>query len=139
MRLIRKFFKWIFKEEYKRMIELIVDVQESSARALKNTKECYECSKEIIEEAKHVIQYVEQLKASLGCLDISCDVSYYGKSWAVISLQGEKEALIKFIDLRDRDLREICQFLSRYDRVKVDANPQDVHRMNEIIHIMKDK
>ena len=139
MKLIKKFFKWVFKEEYNKMIEIVMDVQESSARALKNTKDCYECSKEIIESAKCVEEYAQQLKASLGCLDISCDISYYGKSWAVISLQGEKETLIKFVDLRDRDLREICQFLSHYDRVKIDANPQDVHRMNEIIHIMKDK
>lgn len=59
----------------------------------------------------------------LGNLDVSVDVHYRSRSWAVISIQGHTSDYIKFIDLGSRDIQEIQMFLSKFDRGKVDANP----------------
>ena len=61
----------------------------------------------------------------LGNLDVSVDVHMKSGSWAVVSLQGKRADYIKFIDLNDKDIREIQHYLSLFDRerVKIDANP----------------
>ncbi|MDV3793342.1 hypothetical protein CMU23_01505 [Elizabethkingia anophelis] len=58
-------------------------------------------------------------------LDISVDVHYRAKSWAVISIQGERTDFIKFIDLGRSDILEIHKFLRYFDRAKIDAAPQE--------------
>lgn len=45
------------------------------------------------------------------------------KSWAVISIEGEKTVLIKFIDLGKSDIQQIATFLRNFDRRKIDATP----------------
>ncbi len=66
----------------------------------------------------------------LNNIDVSVDVHQchrYSNSWAVVSLQGTKVDYIKFIDLGDRDIREIASFLRKYERicnVKIDAHPE---------------
>lgn len=58
-------------------------------------------------------------------LDVSVDVHHYSKSWAVISLQGKSCDYIKFVDLDHKDIMEIAGFISRFDREKVDATPNE--------------
>ncbi|PIF44901.1 hypothetical protein CLU96_1898 [Chryseobacterium sp. 52] len=66
------------------------------------------------------------IKDLLKNLDVSVDYHYkYSKSWAVISLQGNRSDFIKFIDLGDRDIYEIQRFLRQFDRTKVDAAPAE--------------
>jgi len=69
------------------------------------------------------IQY-KRIENLLGNLDISVDVHYRAKSWAVISIQGERTDFIKFIDLGRKEIDEIYRFLRHFDRTKVDAEPR---------------
>lgn len=66
----------------------------------------------------------DRINNLLNNLDISVDVHYRANSWAVISIQGERSDFIKFIDLGRSDINEIYNFLRRYDRTKVDAEPR---------------
>ena len=106
--MIRKFFKWIFKSELQELNSQIQKTKEATA-----TLESYQKS------LKNVLQNI----------DISVDVHEYhrySKSWAVISLQGQKSDYLKFIDLGDADIRHIQQFLRQFERnanIKIDASP----------------
>lgn len=61
----------------------------------------------------------------LNHFDISIDINpnpKYSKSWAVISIQGKNEDFIQFIDdVSDKDIREISEFLRRFNRYKIDC------------------
>jgi hypothetical protein len=102
--MIRKLFQWIFKKE---LIELE-----------KATKKCNDAF------INYQIQE-KRIKNLLGNIDVSVDVHHYSPSWACISIQGQKMDYIKFIELGDADLREISNFLRRFDRGKVDASPHE--------------
>lgn len=60
----------------------------------------------------------------LNNLDISVDHHIYSKSWAVISIQGKRQDFIKFIDLGEKDIQQISNFLKNFDRTKIDASPE---------------
>ncbi len=107
--LIKKLFNWIFKAE------------------LENLKTELEKANNIcrsLNEHKRIFDNV------LSGIDVSVDVHEYdhkySPSWAVISLQGQKSDYIKFINLGDRSIRDIAEFLRRYERdsnIKIDATP----------------
>jgi hypothetical protein len=101
--MIKKIFSWIFKDELQRL-EKVIEATEKLNKTL---------------GAKH--SRVDNL---LDNLQVSVDHHMFSRSWAVISIQGKKSDYIKFIDLGERDIREIQQFISRYDRSKVDCAPQ---------------
>lgn len=67
---------------------------------------------------------LEAMKILFKHFEISVDVHEKQGSWAVISAQGEKRTLIKFIDLSDKHIQEIAAFLKNFERKKIDANPQ---------------
>jgi hypothetical protein len=102
-KMIRKIFKWIFKKE---LLELNIATHKYNDAFINyQTQE-------------------KRIKNLLDNIDISVDYHQYSPSWAVISIQGEKQDYIKFIDLGKADIREIASFLKKYDRSKVDAAPQ---------------
>lgn len=106
--MIRKFFNWIFASELQQLNEQI------------------RLSKEELERTKNMQGILNKL---LKDIDVSVDVHQYrgARSWAVVSLQGEKTDYIKFIDLGSAELREIQTFLSQFDRserIKVDVSPE---------------
>ncbi|PKQ69373.1 hypothetical protein BZG01_00095 [Labilibaculum manganireducens] len=106
--MLRKLFKWIFKDELQQL--------EAQIKIAKEAVLNYESQEKRI---KNVLQNI----------DVSVDVHEYHKyspSWACISLQGVKSDYIKFIDLKDADIHHISSFLRRYERdlnIKVDASP----------------
>ncbi|MCT4637337.1 MAG: hypothetical protein N4A72_06480 [Bacteroidales bacterium] len=108
--LTRRFFRWLFASELNKL----------NQQLLQNSELTSECTRQL-----NIIR--DLLKG----LDISVDVHEYpsrhSPSWAVISLQGRKMDYIKFINLGDRDLKEITRFLRHFDiennRVKIDAHP----------------
>jgi hypothetical protein len=69
--LIKKVFRWICQAELER---------------LENT----------IKEQEN---YSVQLKEMIGNIDVAVDVHQYGRSWAVVCIQGERTDYVKFIDL----------------------------------------
>lgn len=104
--MIRKFFKWVFREE------------------LENLHVQIEMSKTL---AKGIRDQRRAIDNVLNSIDVSVDVNEYSynKSWAVVSLQGKRADFVKFIDLRDSEIREIEKFLRRFERhhLKIDASP----------------
>lgn len=82
-----------------------------------------------INQADSLIRHIEKKSESVDSLlqgiDLSVDVNYQSRSWAAISIQGKVD-YIKFIDLGQRDVREIQGFLRQFERsknIKVDADP----------------
>lgn len=83
---------------------------------------------DILKHCERIIQrndaLIEINKSLLDKTEVSVDVHNKSDSWAVISLEGEKKTYIKFIDLSDKDIEEIAEFLSHFDRRKIDATPR---------------
>jgi len=102
--MIRKFFRWIFRNELESLEQQIED------------NACI---------GDKLQQQYERMNNIFDNLDVSVDLHHHAPSWAVISIQGERTDYIKFVDLGNRDIREIGRFLSMFDRQKVDANPRD--------------
>lgn len=94
--IIEKIFTWIFKSQLTKL-EAQIRLSEKQTTSVNNM---------------------------LGNIDVSVDVHQRSPSWAVISIQGKKTDYIKFIDLGEREIRDIQMFLRNFDRTKVDANPQ---------------
>lgn len=106
--IIRNIFRFALKEEIDRL----------------NRKE-----KELDSRISESIKHMNTFKQLLDNIDVSVDVheNSYSPSWAVISLQGQKTDYIKFIDLRDSDIRDVSFFLRRYEKlrnIKIDASPR---------------
>lgn len=107
-KIIKRFFAWCFREELSHYNEVIS-----------------QCEKERI----LLKEQINRTKNVLSNFDVSVDVHHHAPSWAVVSLQGGKTDYLKFIDLGDRNIREISQFLSQFDRknqIKIDCSPMEV-------------
>jgi len=101
--MIRKLFNWIFKAEL-----------ETLKRNISNAEKLTE----------ELLIKKEKIDNLLGNIDISVDHHLYAPSWAVISIQGKESDYIKFIELGEKDIRDLQLFLQRYDRKKVDSLPR---------------
>jgi hypothetical protein len=106
---MRKLFNWLFKKE-------IADLHAKWT--------------EVNTVAGHVRLQYREMRKMYDTLDISVDVhdpSYTkARSWAVLSLQGDKSTMVKFVDLGDNDIHEIAAFLRKFEKdrgIKVDASP----------------
>lgn len=110
MRFIKSIFRWAFKSE---LSELNAEI--------KRTKEL----------TSKYLQYEIELNRIMSFFDVSVDVHQeYSKSWAVISLQGQRADYIKFFNLGEVDIKEISKFLRNFERVrniKIDATPSTSH------------
>lgn len=108
---MKKIFRWIFKEE------------------LDSLQKQIDKSKQIRQEFDYIKKKYEEKEKKFDNLfkniDVSVDVHHYAPSWAVISIQGQKQDYIKFINLGQADLLEIKRFLSHFDRDKVDCAPNE--------------
>jgi len=105
--MIRKFFKWIFKDE---LNTLYLEIKKS---------------KNIVNDLSEQKKMFDKVFSNI---DVTIDVHEYkhSPSWAVISLQGQKCDYIKFMDLGESDIREIQKFLRSFERsckIKIDASP----------------
>lgn len=107
--LIKKFFHWLFSEELTKLNQKIKQADD------------------LIHSTANLQRTIKQV---FNNLDISIDVREQkyepAKSWAVISLQGERADFVKFINLGDREINEISRFLRQFDRInriKIDAPP----------------
>lgn len=86
-----------------------------------------------IEDIQEVVRLnsesLRDINSFINHIDVSVDIhqTEYSRSWACISIQGEKQDYVKFMDLGNRDAREIAEFLRRFERArnwKIDANPE---------------
>lgn len=104
--MIKKIFSWIFKQELIQLKQAVSELNIAKAALEVNQK---------------------RLENILDNFDISVDHHPYGRSWAVISIQGKKADYIKFIDLGESEIRAIQRFVSQFDRSKVDTAPHFSH------------
>jgi len=119
-KMIRKFFKWLFQSELR---ELNIQTKIVKENNLKFNS------------------YEKTFKEVLSHIDVSVDVhdqkfDRYARSWAVVSLQGQKADYIKFIDLGNEDMRHIQLFLRQFERsnnIKIDARP-DASKWLKLFH-----
>ena len=71
----------------------------------------------------HYTKFYNQMELIMKLTNVGLDISpqsssgrQYDRSWACICLQGAKDiAYMKFVDLGDRDIRDIQEFLRRYE------------------------
>lgn len=115
--MIRSLFKLLFKSEFNELQDLKAKVNN-----LENQHSRFES------EADRLNKISNQISRIIDLSDVSVDVHEYyrANSWAVISIQGESTDYIKFIDLRNQDVREIGSFLRKFERrtnIKIDASP----------------
>lgn len=104
---IKKIFRWIFSEE-------LNNLEKQSQR--------------LDEELNNAIQIGKHLEHILNGVGVAVDVNLeskgrYSGSWAAICIQGERHDFVKFVDLRESEIRDIHRFLQNFDREKrcVDA------------------
>jgi hypothetical protein len=99
--MLKKLFRWIFRDELENLNSKI-----------------------------NKVDYLEEnLQNLLSNIDVGVDIHEfdhrYSPSWAVISIQGQKQDFIKFMNLGSSDIREIERFLRHFEKnVKIDATPQ---------------
>lgn len=103
-KLLRRLFFWLFKEDFERMNKL-----ESDLKRLTHRQKCATQEAEV---------HAERIRKLMGNIDISVNIHHRSNSWVVISLQSGQNDYIKFIDLRNQDVKEIAHFLRQYDREK---------------------
>lgn len=105
--MIRKLFRWVFSAE-------LIRLEREVSIAAKNNAS--------------FIKYKRNLEDLLNNIDVTVDVEYghgYAKSWAVVSIQGEKTDFIKFFDLGRTDMLNLRDYLMKFDRnIKTDATPE---------------
>jgi hypothetical protein len=80
------------------------------------------------EELENFRKQAKRLDTILNEVDVSVSVEQRSRSWAVISIQGERSDFIKFINLNNQDIYDVHRFLSQYDRknnITIDAAPSD--------------
>lgn len=114
-KIIKAIFEWVFEDEIEQLrnsIRIAVAINQKNSLCQARFEELF------------------------GNMSVSVDVHQtfhrHSKSWAVISLQGEKYDYIKFCDLRDKDIREIGRFLSNFE----DRN-QTIDAVPEVSKILK--
>lgn len=117
----RKFFKRIFIKETKEMEVLLSNINKTVLRIIEKEKE-WDLK---LAEVHHRSQKLDNLFDNL---DISIDqhMNKYSKSWAVVSIQGQKSDFIQFFDLGQSDIRQIQDFLRSFDKrsnIKIDSFP----------------
>lgn len=123
-KLIRKLLCWAFPEIKERLSSMKKDYTEQ-LNLSKQILEGYEEQLKICQDANNLAGHAMNIiKLLLQNFEVSVDIHEKEGSWAVISLQGEKKTLIKFIDLSDKDIQEIAMFLRNFERRKIDAHPQ---------------
>ena len=111
-RLLTKIFSWIFSERIK-ALDKSLEIAAANNRVMGDK-----------------IEFLQQL---VGNMHVGIDVheNDYSPNWAVICIQGEKANFIKFMRMRDNDLREIQHILRSFERFgardyqfTIDAAPQ---------------
>lgn len=105
-KLIKRFGRWLLSDEIKEQKEIIGDLkkQRKQTLALNN--------------------YLENV-LGLG-LDVTQHPGRYSKSWAAICIQGKSHDFVRFVNLRDSEIRHINNFLRQFDRANspcIDAEP----------------
>ena len=66
------------------------------------------------------------IKEVVGDKDASCNVDVHLRtpSWAVVNLKGKGRTYLKFIKLKDKDCKDILNYLRRFQNCDLDECPE---------------
>lgn len=129
MNIIKKLFSWVFKKELSELDASLAQASKANDLLIDSIGVLRIKLHNVDEMLTKVSKQEKVLTDVLKSLDVSVDLhenNKYARSWAVISIQGEKMDYLKFIDLGDGEIRDIANFLRRYERkfnIKIDCAP----------------
>ena len=127
MKLKGKLKNWLFKEELNdiEMIKTELKTVASNTEEIRSTYD--ECLKQINQAYKILCEAIDKHNKSYTLLedcrkfmnsicDVGVDVGHYGAdhSWAVICVHGKID-YVKFVDMNQRDIMDIANFLRRFE------------------------
>ena len=115
----QKIKDWLFAEELKDIQQSKNDYENAKNEYI-NLKDGYERSKNLLNEA--YIEYKKSKDIVVDCqkmmnsiCDVGTDIGFYNDhSWAVICIHGKVD-YVKFIDMRQEDVRSIVGFLKNFE------------------------
>lgn len=120
---MKRLFRWIFKYELRALGRYGTESAKINLELKHSLERNTYLMNENIKRGKEFDIKLEKLNNALGNIDVSVDVNEYSRSWAVISIQGEKTDFIRFVDLGRSDIEAIGRFMRNFDRSKFDAPP----------------
>jgi hypothetical protein len=132
--IFRKFLLgWLLREEYNNLKVLIDTFKDTEKRIILKERNLDSKINEVHDRSRKLDILFENL-------DVSIDhhINKYSRSWAVISLQGQKMDYIKFMDLGNDGVMEIQRFLRQFEidsNIKLDSFP----RADELFGIERGK
>jgi len=129
MNIIKKLFSWVFKKELSELDASLAKASKANDLLIDSIGVLKIKLHNVDEMLTKVSKQEKVLTDVLKSIDVSVDLhenNKYARSWAVISIQGEKMDYLKFIDLGNSEIRDIADFLRRYERkfnIKIDCTP----------------
>lgn len=125
--MLKKIFTWIFREQFNNLDTIVIKTNALNQQLATEITKAQELQEKLKREyanthnTRLVVQKdLERLNTVFGNVEVSLDHGYHD-NWAVISVAGEKSDYIRFVDLRDRDIRDLQSFLRQFDRSKIDS------------------
>ena len=114
MKLKEKLKNWLFKEELndiketKSIYQELLNSIDRAYSALRKAQDAHDKSHALLVDCHKFMNSV---------CDVGTDIGHYGNehSWAVICIHGKRD-FVKFVDMRQCDIREIASFLKRFER-----------------------
>lgn len=113
MKLKDKIKNWLFKEEIKELEELKKNYDKcmlsfEKARALADkARDEHRNSNELLTDCRKLMNSICDVGTDIGFKDSE-------HSWAVICIHGKMD-YVKFVDMRQRDIRAIADFLKNFE------------------------
>lgn len=108
--------EWL-KEKLTKLLgldELKKDIEEENKHLRGRLQLVEEMNRKIVRDAQRVIVEGEAIVKQF---NLSADINHYeNHSWAVISIAGKPE-YVRFVDLSNRDMREVHMFLKQFEGV----------------------
>ena len=101
----QKFARWLLNEQ---ILKLEITQKQYDYLLKKHQKLDIEQSK-----------FVDNLKNTVGNIDVAVDIHMKSSSWAIICIQGKKSDFIKFVDFGQREIIEISNYLRRFEKQNV--------------------
>lgn len=108
--------EWL-KEKLTKLLgldELRKEIEDENRELRKELRIIDNMNRKIVDDATRVITEGEAIVRQF---NLSADINHYeNHSWAVISIAGKPE-YVRFVDLSNRDMREVHMFLKQFEGV----------------------
>lgn len=113
MKLKEKIKNWLFKEEINEIKE-IKNKYDELIRSVERAQAATRKAQEMHDESHILLEDCRKLMNSI--CDVGTDIGFenYEHSWAVICIHGKMD-YVKFVDMSQRDIRSIADFLKNFE------------------------